>query len=509
MKRSLISNKAILFYLIALLFFIAGCVEHADESSPLAPSTKNNSDQLSYVQTNGFDFTGRYIILGQGTNLPNNLEAAIKLAGGNLVTVIPEIGVAIAEGTAPKFAERAAKIRGVESVSPDVIIQWIDPILTRDDPELVADSFDLNSEAIGDNAFFGDFQWAPNAVGAPKAWAAGYTGAGVRVAILDGAVYNSHLDLAPNVDVAASTSFVPGFQYNQDTGTFWHGTHVAGIVAATGNIGTVGIAPNATLIGVKVLHSGSGSFESILQGIVYAAKPIAQGGAGAHIINMSLGATIDYRNNWSDKEFRDAFRELAKAVDRATRYATQRGVTVIASAGNDGTNFDLAKELFKIPAQNQNVISVSATGPHGWALGATDFERPAYYTDHGKSLVDLAAPGGTIGLWLIDGVDEVCTVTGSFISITNFCEIFDLIISTSRGSGGSVTSYSWAQGTSMAAPLVAGVAALIIEKNGGEMNPLAVGAILQRSATDYGKPGNDEWYGLGWINAAKAVGVEN
>src|SRR5690606_35189991 len=131
------------------------------------------------------------------------------------------------------------------------------------------------------------------------------------------------LYLAPNVDVAASTSFVPGFAFNGDVGTFWHGTHVAGIVASSGLIGTAGIAPNATLIGVKVLHNGSGAFEWILNGILYAATPVAQGGGGAHIINMSLGATIDYRNNWTDKAFRDAFRELEKAYDRAVRYAYQ------------------------------------------------------------------------------------------------------------------------------------------------------------------------------------------
>jgi lantibiotic leader peptide-processing serine protease len=278
---------------------------------------------------------------------------------------------------------------------------------------------------------------------------------------------------------------------------------VAGIVAARGDVGIVGIAPRATLIGVKVLHAGTGAFEWIINGIVYAATPQAQGGAGAHIINMSFGATFDYRSDWRDKEWRDAVRALTMALDRATRFAAQQGVTLISSAGNDAINFDVSREIMSVPTQSQHVLGVSATGPHGWALGATDFERPAYYTNLGKDVVDVAAPGGTIGLFLIDGVDQICTVTGTFTQITNFCEVFDLVLSPIRGT--TLASYGFAQGTSMAAPMAAGVAALIIEKNGGTMQPGQVRAALRRSAIDLGKPGNDEVYGHGWVNAFRAV----
>ena len=68
--------------------------------------------------------------------------------------------------------------------------------------------------------------------------------------------------------INASASSVPGFAYNQDAGTFWHGTHVAGIIAARDNsIGTIGVAPNATVIGVKVLHDGGGSFGAVVAGL--------------------------------------------------------------------------------------------------------------------------------------------------------------------------------------------------------------------------------------------------
>lgn len=312
--------------------------------------------------------------------------------------------------------------------------------------------------------------------------------------------------MAPNLDVQSSISTVPGFNFNQDVGTFWHGTHVAGIVAAAGN-GIVGIAPEATIIGVKSLHNGTGAFEWILEGILYAATPQSQGGAGAQVINMSLGATINYRDNWQDKEFRDVFRDLQKTYDRATRYAYQNGVTVIASAGNGGNNYDDTKELFQLPAQNQHVLSISSTGPTGWLLGNTNFSQPAYYTDHGKSLVDFAAPGGTLGLFVVDGFDGFCNLNGTFVSTTNFCEVFDMVFSTVRGTTNG--NYNWSQGTSMAAPAAAGVAALIIQANNGKLGPAQVAARMRQSASDLGKPGQDEFYGHGFVNAAKAVGIND
>lgn len=500
-------RRVVPFIAVLGLFVLAACADEPLAGPELSPdqAVAMQSAISSGVTVDGPQYTGRFIILANSNGIPRGLEQRVAQAGGRVVNTIPEIGVLIAEPLAPDFATRAARLPGVESVAPDLLIQFTDPRPARVAEDFVAPGAGVREMGIiEEQAFFGSFQWAPQAIQAPAAWAAGYTGAGVRVAILDGAIWDQHIDLAPNLDVGASASFVPGFAFNQDAGTFWHGTHVAGIVAASG-LGTFGVAPNATLVGVKVLHSGGGAFEWILEGIVYAATPLTAGGAGAHIINLSLGAAIDYRNNWSNKAFRDAFRELTKGYDRATRYATQQGTVVIASAGNDGNNYDEAKELFKIPAGNQHVIGVSATAPHGWALGASDFERPAFYSDHGKSLVDVAAPGGTPGLFVIDEVDQECQVDGTFTSIVHFCEVFDMVFSTVRGSGVSTTSYNWAYGTSMAAPAAAGVAALIIEANGGSMNPHAVAAALRASAVDLGDPGNDEFYGHGWVNALNAV----
>jgi lantibiotic leader peptide-processing serine protease len=498
-----------LILLVAGALGISAC--HPD-TTPTSVTGPAFSADAAFGGVPGVEPTGSFMILGRGGRLPANLDALVTAAGGRLTSSIPEIGVAFAEPVVDGFTARMSKVSGIESVAPDFVIEYVpteanspmpvDPLSVL----LGAIHSDVTAEVAGPwwNETFYSFQWAPGAIQAPEAWAAGHTGSGARVAILDGAIHRLHIDLAANIDQDHSRSFIPttvtNWDWYQDTGTFWHGTHVAGIVAAGLNgVGTVGIAPDATLIGVKVLHSGSGAFEWILNGIIYAAKPIAEGGAGAHVINMSLGATVDVRSNWHSKDFRDAFRELQKAYDRGTRYAYQQGVTVIASAGNGATNFDVENGLFKFPAQNQHVISISATGPWNWASGATDFERPAYYTDHGKSLVDLSAPGGNFGY----PGNELCTVVGTMRTITNPCWVFDGIMSTVRGTTNG--NYNWAQGTSMAAPAVAGVAALIIGRNGGPVHPSQVRTRLQQAASDLGDPGNDIWYGHGWVNAYRAV----
>src|SRR5439155_25739420 len=242
-----------------------------------------------------------YVIDFTGTQLPADLAAQVSAAGGTVTTSIDQIGVAVAASSDPGFAARAGKIKGVSTVTEDIQVQWVPQDRVVEAGEVTdAGSFDATA-AFGASETFRRAQWVPDAISAPAAWDAGATGAGVRVAILDGGIRSTHIDIAPELDVARSRSFVPDpsnpgtFRpFNTDSAlrrsklpqivcdsadTFWHGTHVAGIVAAPGgpgnsNLGTVGIAPNATIIGVKVLHCGSGAFSWILNGIIYAATPI-------------------------------------------------------------------------------------------------------------------------------------------------------------------------------------------------------------------------------------------
>jgi subtilisin family serine protease len=462
---------------------VAGCAS----DQPLAPQSGP-----SFAVTGGGAKT--YVLLGSGNVLPAGLAAAVQAAGGSLTASLDGIGVAIATSGSPSFAATVGRVKGVQAVAEDVVLNFAQPrvegMIEADGPAGPV----LGAAGIGSAESFRALQWAPDAIHAPEAWDAGYQGAGARVAILDGGIWNSHVDIAPNLDVAHSASFVPGKAYNTDVGTFWHATHVAGIVAASvNNIGTVGIAPKATLIGVKVLDSGSGAFSWIIEGIYYAARPIAEGGAGANIINMSLGGAIDGRGA--------GVASLLNALSRATSYANHRGVTVIAAAGNDGIDIDHTANLVFVPAQSVGVISVSATGPMGWALGATDVDRPASYTNYGQSAINFAAPGGDFAY----PGNENCTMPRIPLgTVTNPCWVFDMVMAPVRGGTASVSSYSWAAGTSMASPMVAGVAALIISKY-GPLPPAQLEAILRRSADDLGKPGNDDFYGRGRVNALRAV----
>jgi len=379
----------------------------------------------------------------------------------------------------------------------DQMVQWVNPNEQVVDAGEATASSDVGAASIGDDETFFNASWLPKSIHAPEAWDLGARGTGVRVAVLDGGLNNLHIDLDGSVDVARSASFVSGFLFNEDVPGFSHATHVAGIVAAQDDaVGTVGIAPGATIIGVKVLHDGSGSFGGVIQGIVYAATPISQGGAGANIINMSLGAGFD-------RQGRDAA-HLANALSKATSYARQQGVTVIASAGNDAVDIDHTNNLIFVPAQSVGVISVAATGPLGFAVGypngATNFSRPASYTNFGQSAISFGAPGGDFAL----PGNAPCSIPRIPVgTITTACWVFDMVISPGSipGTGG----YFFAAGTSMAAPAAAGVAALIIEKNGGSMKPSQVEAALRSSADDLGKPGNDDFYGAGFVNALRAV----
>ena len=401
--------------------------------------------------------------------------AAVEAAGGTVLFGHDGAGVAVVRSAAADFAERLRASTAIQQVERDQVVAW----------QMPSGNIDAQSVNPNNDPFY-PIQWAPGAIGAPAAWAAGCTGQGVRVAILDGGIYAAHVDLAANIDVAASRSFVPGFAFNQDTGTFWHGTHVAGIVAAAdNNRGVVGIAPQATIIGVKVLHAGSGSFAGVINGILYAATPLAEGGGGADIINMSLGATFSKQGGAG---------VLIGALAKAVNYADRHGVLVVSAAGNDGRDLDHSGPVTTLPAQSGSGIAVSATGPIGVGLGATNFANPASYTNYGNSVVNVAAPGGDFQL---PGTAP-CTYGG----FTTQCWVFDMVLSTARGTsinGG----YSWAAGTSMAAPAASAVAAMIKQRHPG----ISLGALktkLAQSAQDLGKKGNDPFYGKGWVNALAA-----
>ncbi|MCJ8166277.1 S8 family serine peptidase [Pontibacter sp. E15-1] len=404
-----------------------------------------------------------------------------------------EVGLATVHSTDPDFMAKASKMNGVSAVMHDFRIKWIDPSQER---QLKMKAAYGNPPASGDDDFFFDLQWGHDAIDAPEAWNAGYRGKGARVAVLDTGFDLSHPDLAPNIDLGAGKSFVPGEQLQYGySDPFSHGTYTAGLVAAADNgLGTIGVAPEAKLILVKVLSdSGSGEFSWLMQGIVHAVNQHAD------VINMSLSGYFPKNGKFRDENGKvvyddKAFQKLVVAINKVTNYANQHGATLIAAAGNSFLNSSKDKNYVVMPAEALHVIAIAATAPRGWALAPfTAFlDYPASYTNYGVPLVDLAAPGGD---FIYPG-DEFVTI--GFVTAPAW--LFDLVLST-----GNNFSWYWAAGTSASAPYAAGVAALVVGKNGGSMKPAQVESALRMGAEDLGKPGRDPYYGHGRINAYQAL----
>ena len=199
----------------------------------------------------------------------------------------------------------------------------------------------------------------------------GSGGAGIAVAVLDTGVDLDHEDLANVVDGANFDK--PGNPADDDNG---HGTHVAGtIAAADNNLGYVGVAPNATIVAVKVLNRrGSGSYSSVIGGIDWVAA-----NAGAHGIKVANMSLTGYG--------------YSASMYNAIAAATAAGVTFVVAAGNDDSN-----AANYSPAGFSNVITVSALNPN---------DTFAYYSNWG-AVVDVIAPGTNVeSLWKNNGYKTI------------------------------------------------------------------------------------------------------
>lgn len=447
------------------------------QKNPLENEYVLDADQL--VKAGGK--VKNYMVITKAESLPEGIEAKLSVFG-KVIKSIPEIGVVIVHPIVTGFESKVAKLAEVQAVVPDIYIKWIEPVKFIND---------ANPPSMGDNEPLFWRLWGLDAINAPEAWNAGYTGNNVKVFVLDSGIDAEHPDLAPNLNTSLSTSFVPDEDYNVAEGFYFnHGTHVAGtIAAAQNNFGVIGVAPKAEIVAVKVLseYSGSGAFSWINSGIVYAANN------GAQVINMSLGATFNRNGFYLDENDvmqkipAVSIQNLIITQQRAVNYAHKKGAVVIVSAGNDAINLDGGGSLFKIPAGLHNVIAVSATAPNYWysdlvnGVLNSNYDIPASYTNIGKSLVDIAAPGG------------------DFDYYPQLNWHFDMVLSTIPG------GYSWSAGTSMAAPHVSGVAALIIGKNEGRLSADEVARQLLNTADKLEGNGVSLFYGKGRVNAFRAV----
>jgi len=437
-----------------------------------------------------------YVILANGQG-QGSTQFAAQL-GPALTANLESLGVVLATSSDPNFATWASSLSGVQSVSEDVEVQWLDP--KEKVIEGVEAAGDPSADADANQESYSPILWNLRAIHADQTAALGIRGNNTvraRVAILDSGIITDQPDLTPNLNLTLSKSFVPGEQLDPPADVFNHGTHVAGIVAAAvNNWGAQGVAPEAEIVAVKVLAaSGSGAFSWIIAGIDYASGPEVH----ADVINMSLGAFLNIKPDAAGAN-KGGWGGLLAALNRAVNAATQRGTLVLSAAGNDGT--DLNSSWGQIPAQSGNGMAVSATTPYGWALfgetGAGWADYPASYTNYGQSVVNVAAPGGDA---MYPG-NEMCSPGG----ITNPCWVFDMVISPGgyRYVGGvKQFRYYWASGTSMATPHVAGVAALIVGQY-GHIGPTALKSRLEQTSVDIYKPGADP-LGKGRVDALAAV----
>ncbi len=286
------------------------------------------------------------------------------------------------------------------------------------------------------------FQWHLQAIQMPTAWDSA-TGQEVVVAIIDTGVDFGASDLA-------NTARLPGYDFANDdadpTDDQGHGTHVAGTIAQTTNnsLGVAGVAYNARLLPVKVLGAnGQGSYDNIIKGIVYAVDQ------GAKVINMSL-----------------AGRNGSQALQEVVQYAFGRGVVVVAAAGNSGGPVEYPA------AYDDYVIGVGAV--------RYDSTRTSY-SNFGPQ-VDVMAPGGDLD------VDQ------------NGDGYADGVLQQTFKAPGTYT-YLFMEGTSMASPHVAGLAALILSRQ-PNAPPSEVERLMAQSAQNLGSP---DQIGAGLIQAANAL----
>lgn len=420
--------------------------------------------------------------------------------------------------------------------------------------EIIAKCESLYGDVFGapNSEPLGPCQWDMAIINAGTESYAHATGKGVTVGVLDSGVDFTHPDIAPNLDVDRSCSFIfddtptahPSEIANGDCSNKGavqdrngHGSHVASTIAAPVNgIGIAGVAPEATIVAVKVCTEVGYCFaDSVAAALRYA------GDNDIDIVNLSLFADPYLFYCKSDAEQRAILKEL----ESAARYARQRGVLIVASAGNeqadlqhpglDETSPDWPPDSAEIrdvknncrvaPAELSGVLTVSATGPigyPGYGLWIAD------YSSVGMSRVDVAAPGGDYFRATDTRQDAVLAALSSTSDPDNgIWDFFDFleINGGPRYDGLTVLDdggyrYAYLNGTSMSSPHAAGVAALVKE-NHPKWSPGAIKAAVQRSAQKlpcppemlpddarercYGQNGRTSFFGHGLVDAAAAA----
>ncbi|ALC30617.1 S8 family serine peptidase [Streptomyces bacillaris] len=457
--------------LVASLGFLpAATATAAPTGAPATATPRTDGPKLSYVVNTG---TGRAAV--------KQVEKAVEQAGGTVVISYEQIGVIVAHSQNPAFGETIRRVRGVASAGA-TRTNPIVPQATKDvgaiaQPLTEAQAAAAAAAATADEDPLEPLQWSLPAIKADKAHQKSLGSKRVTVAVIDTGVDDTHPDLAPNFDRAASVNCVTGApdttagSWRPAAGESDHGTHVAGTIAAAKNgFGVTGVAPGVKVSGIKV-STPEGLFytEAVVCGFLWAAE------RGVDVTNNSY-----YTDPWLFACKNDADQgALVESLTRAVKYAERKGTVNVAAAGN--ARHDLAARTIEdrtspndtepvtrtidprvcpdIPTMLPGVVTVAATGAKG---------LKSSYSNYGKGVIDVAAPGGDSTVYQ---TPEPPAVNG-------------LILSTLPGG-----KFGYKAGTSMASPHVAGVVALIKSRH-PYAPPAAVKVLLglQADAKACGEP---------------------
>ena len=302
----------------------------------------------------------------------------------------------------------------------------------------------------------------------------GLDGTGVGIAVIDSGVYN-HDDLQGSTGgsrIVYSESFIPNDGSTNDA--YGHGTHVAGILAGNGRDSAagyptqyVGLAPNANIINLRVLDStGTGSDSQVVAAIQRAIQ--LKSTYNIRVINLSLGRPI-FESYTLDP------------VCQAVEAAWQAGIVVVVAAGNDGRDNSFGNQGYatiNAPGNDPNVITVGATKTNGTAMRLDD--TVASYSSKGPTLLDhivkpdLVAPGNRIVSLESPGSALATQQSSLVISPITTCNLWNCTT-------GAPGKYLRLSGTSMATPIVAGAAALMVQKD-PTLTPDIIKARMMKSA---------------------------
>lgn len=412
--------------------------------------------------------TDRFIVETGGTDDLDGLTVVHELEG---------IDYAVVQGAESEI-EAAS---GVVDYAPDVEVELDDPSPNEDAPT-------VSETSVEDEAYY-PRQWDKQALDVPTAHET-TKGEGTRVAIIDTGVAAGHPDLDVNEELSRNFTG-DGFGSANAAGGY-HGTHVGGIVAAStdNEEGVAGTAPETDLVDCRVFSPvGGASFGDILAAVLYSAA------IDADAANLSLGAYPLPRQGYG--QF------YGKVLNRSMTYANSQGTLLVIAAGNDSADLQHDKNLISLPNEGAQGLSVSATGPIGFGWDAGDdespVETPAIYTNYGTNAVDIGAPGGNYHPEAT-GVPWYNDMVFNTVAIPSYerNEDGDVI-----GYKGAENTYSWVAGTSMAAPQVAGAAALVKSAN-PDYNANQIESALEEAAEvpeDFDKT----YYGAGFLNVVDAL----